>query len=216
MSSFLKHRPSPALIISIIALVAAAGGTALASGPIGSGATKKHPDASADKKTFNRLAPNASVKFARFAGAANTATSANTAGASNTANTANAANTANTAGNANNLGGLPPSAYQSTSTLLFAAVDTNATTATVVRGRGATGAGRIGTGNYFVSFTRPIANCIWLATAGRSNDGAAGSFFATVEGRDFAGSPNDVEVRIWSDAGTPTDGPSFHLQVICP
>ncbi len=99
---------------------------------------------------------------------------------------------------------------------MFATVATSATGATVVRGRGATGAGRLLPGVYFVSFNRPIAGCTWIATYGVTDDAGSGSLFVTVEGRDFTNFPNDVEVRERNDAGVATDGSGFHIEVLCP
>ena len=61
------RRPSPALVLAIVALIAALGGTAFAKG---------HPDKKADKKLIksqiNKLAPGLSVGHATTANSANT------------------------------------------------------------------------------------------------------------------------------------------------
>jgi hypothetical protein len=68
--------PSPAVLVAVLALVAALGGTALA-GSIGS-AKKKHGDAKADTRLFKKLLKKAAPKLT--VKQAGTATSAKTAG----------------------------------------------------------------------------------------------------------------------------------------
>src|SRR2546421_7066973 len=100
--------PSPALVISLIALSLVLGGTAFAA------TTAKHKDAKADTKLVKKLAPSLSVKHAKTANTATTAANATHAiSADSAANATNATNAtsatnATTAGNANNLGGQPP------------------------------------------------------------------------------------------------------------
>jgi len=113
--------PSPALVISLIALFVALGGTSLAASKV---LTAKHKDAKADTKLVRKLAPSLSVKHAKTANSATTAASAATAASATHATSADSATTAGhatsadnaavatTAGNANLLGGSPPSAYQ--------------------------------------------------------------------------------------------------------
>jgi hypothetical protein len=111
MKRLLKRQPSPALIIAMIALFAAAGGTALATGH------SKHPsDSSSDKRIassaaksyFNKHIGKASVLHAKKADGATTATSAThatTAGSATTAASATTAGSATTASNASALQG---------------------------------------------------------------------------------------------------------------
>ena len=88
--------PSPALVVSMIALSLVLGGTAVAA------ATAKHKDAKADTKLVKKLAPSLSVKHAKTADSATNATNATSA--------TNATN-ATTAANANALGGVAASSY---------------------------------------------------------------------------------------------------------
>lgn len=106
--------PSPALVISMVALSLVLGGTAVAA------STAKHQDAKADTKLVKKLAPSLSVKHAKTANSATTATNATnavnathatSAGSATNATNATNATKATTAGNANDLGGQPPSAY---------------------------------------------------------------------------------------------------------
>jgi hypothetical protein len=90
-------RPSPALIVGILALVTAFAGAAMASDPVASTSalSKKKVKKIADKQITAR-APNLSVAHAR---------SADSAASADTANSANAADTAAEAGNAGLLQG---------------------------------------------------------------------------------------------------------------
>ena len=75
-------RPSPAMVVAVVALIAALGGSAIAGGVL-----KKKKVKKIAAHQVNRLAPGLSVKHA------------------------GTANTADGAGNANQLGGIPPSGY---------------------------------------------------------------------------------------------------------
>lgn len=193
MSRFRPRRPSAALVISIVALVMALGGTAYAGITLGKNSV-------GTKQLKNNAVTTKKIKKGAVTGS-----KLNLKGV--------------TVPNSAQLGGQPASAYQTTASLMFASVATSNTGATVVRGRGATGAGRLGTGVYFVTFNRPIAGCTWLATYGVTNDGGSGPFFVTVEGRNFTNSPNDIEVRERDAAvatAPQTDGSGFHIEVLCP
>jgi hypothetical protein len=103
--------PSPALVISMIALSLVLGGTAFAAS---TAKHTKHTDAKADTKLVKKLAPKLSVKHAKTANSAATAkNAANAVNATNATNAANATNAthATTADNANNLGGQAPGFY---------------------------------------------------------------------------------------------------------
>src|SRR5262252_5551406 len=63
--------PSPALVISMVALSLVLGGTAVAA------STAKHSDKKADTKLIKKLAPTLSVKHAKTADSATTAANAN-------------------------------------------------------------------------------------------------------------------------------------------
>lgn len=101
--------PSPALVISLIALSLVLGGTAVAA------STAKHKDKKADTKLVKKLAPSLSVKHAKTANSATNATHATSAdSATNATNathatTATSATNATNATNANTVGGLLPS-----------------------------------------------------------------------------------------------------------
>jgi hypothetical protein len=110
-----KLRVSPALVISIIALVLAAGGTSLASAPVGFVAKTfgfnkvEHKQAKAlIESEIKSKAPKLSVLFARTAVnalSANSAATAASATSASNAKTAGYATNANNANNANTVGG---------------------------------------------------------------------------------------------------------------
>ena len=109
MKKLVKWRVSPALVISIIALVLAAGGTSLASAPVGFVA-KTFGFNKVERKQAKTLieseiklkAPKLAVLFARTAVNATSATSAATATSATSATNAKNAGYATTASNANN------------------------------------------------------------------------------------------------------------------
>jgi hypothetical protein len=115
MRKSMRGSVSPALVISIIALVLAAGGTSLASAPVAfiakavglNGKQKKQAKSIADKEIKGK-ASKLSVLFAQSAGSAASAASAATAGSATSAvsalNATNATNATN-AGNANTVAG---------------------------------------------------------------------------------------------------------------
>jgi hypothetical protein len=104
----ISRLPNPALVISLIALFMALGGTSYAADKV---ILTKHNDAKADKKLVKKLAPTLSVKHAKTA---NTATSAANANHATTADSATNATNATTAANATDLGGQPASSYLTT------------------------------------------------------------------------------------------------------
>ena len=79
--------PSPALVLSMVALSIVLGGTAFAAG-----VTKapKHADAKADKALIGKMAPSLGVKHANTADSATNATNATNATTAKTANVASA------------------------------------------------------------------------------------------------------------------------------
>src|SRR5438067_1249636 len=116
----LKRRfrlPSPAVVIAMVALFAALGGTSFAATKV---ITAKHKDAKADTKLVKKLAPSLSVKHAKTANSATSAANATHAtsadSATNATNATNAthatsattATTATNATNANTVGGYAP------------------------------------------------------------------------------------------------------------
>jgi hypothetical protein len=116
--------PSPAGVISVIALFVALGGTGYAASRVISPSAKaaaKRVTKGYVKKTAKRIADaeiaskaaGLTVRLATFATAAGTANSATAAASAANATHANNADSASVAGNASNLGGQPPSAFYS-------------------------------------------------------------------------------------------------------
>lgn len=109
MRKVVKGRISPALVISVVALVLAAGGTSLASAPVGFMARtfgfnkveRKQAKVLIESEIKSK-APKLSVLFAKTAVNAMSATSAATALTANSAGSAKSAGIATTANNANN------------------------------------------------------------------------------------------------------------------
>ena len=97
--------PSPALVISMIALSLVLGGTAFAAKSV---ATAKHKDKKADTKLVKKLAPSLSVKHAKTANSAKTAASATHATTADSATDATHASTAGNATHATTADGAPP------------------------------------------------------------------------------------------------------------
>jgi hypothetical protein len=102
--------------------------------------------------------------------------------------------------------------------LRWAVVEASSAGATVVRGN-ATGAGRISSGNYFVSFQPDIRGCAYVATNGHVGAGFGPAGEISVETRSSANA-TDVEVRHYNSAGNQVDYPSgshqgFHIIVSC-
>jgi hypothetical protein len=95
MLSRIRRLPSPALVISVIALIVAVGGGATALALNGKGAKK------IANQQIKKKAKNLKVLHAKKAGHAGTAGTADTATNASHANTANTATTAGTAGTAN-------------------------------------------------------------------------------------------------------------------
>jgi hypothetical protein len=116
--------PSPALVISTLALAVALGGTAFAANTTVT-AKSKHKDQKADTKLIKKLAPTLSVKHAKTATSANTAanathaTTADSATTATSAATATTATTATTASNSAALGGVAASSYLTNAGSIF-------------------------------------------------------------------------------------------------
>ena len=115
--------PSPALVISMLALAVALGGTAFAANSAVT--AKKHKDKKADIKLIKKLAPTLSVKHAQSASSATTAanathaaTAASSTKAMNAVNATNATN-ATSAANATHLGGVAASSYLTNGGAIF-------------------------------------------------------------------------------------------------
>jgi hypothetical protein len=222
--------PSPALGVSVVALLVALGGTSYAALdlPRNSVGTKQIVNGAVTaKKIRNRAVtapkidtsgltvPNAlhsrnadaavTAMTATSASHASTADSATTAATANHASTADSATTATTATNAEALGGSQPSAFELAANIKTAVVMNNGTTATVVRGNDRAVADRSGAGLVNIFFPENVSDCTWIATAV-----SVSTVFANVE----AGSGNEVTVQTWNTSGALVDA-NFHLLIVC-
>lgn len=205
MRNFGIRRPSPALVVSTVALVAALGGTSYAafSIPKNSVGTKQlKKGAVTTKKLANGAVSTGKLSSSAFI---------NNAGHANSATTAANATNATNAGNANTVGGVPASSFEPASKIMTAVV-TNSGTPTVVRGTPGVTAALDGPGYVAVTFPVDVSNCTWIATQGHSGGNASvGDQFATVRGD---GSADDVGVVTWTVGGAQINE-DFHLAVIC-
>jgi hypothetical protein len=208
---FAFKRPSAALVVSIVALVAALGGTSYAAFSL--------PKNSVGTKQLKKNA----ITTPKIKNRAVTASKINTSGLTvpNATNAANAANATN-ASNASTLGGSAPSAFEKASSILTAVVTNNGTTATVVRGSpGVTASKVAGPGVVYVHMGRDVTNCTWIATQGNPGGDPVPAAFATVRGDVNntstvpPGSPNDVEVVTFDPTTGAQVAANFHLLVIC-
>jgi len=130
MSRFFSRRPSPAMAVAFIALLAALSGTAVAlpgrntvdSGDIKRGAVKRSDigrNAVNGLKVGNGTLRGADVRNDSLTG---DDVNESTFGQVPSANTANTANSANTAGNAQQLGGVPAANYKTADAVLQSGV----------------------------------------------------------------------------------------------
>jgi hypothetical protein len=235
MTRFFSRRPSPAMAVAFIALLAALSGTAVAlpgRNTVDSGDLKRNSVKAADiarnavtgPKIRNGAVTAAKVRNNSLTGAdinestlgqvpsantANTANHANTANTANHANTANNANTANAANNASQLGGVTLRGL-----LQWVLVDT---AGNVVRSSGGVTAVQLAAaGRYRVTFPTNVSNCAYNANAGSSGDASDGTDFSNrmvMLGRSTT-APTDVQVETTSDAGVEAYNP-FYLTVQC-
>jgi hypothetical protein len=208
--------PAPATVISVAALFVALGSSAYAAITIQGSQIRVRSIAGNRLKNHTLTGTQVNLNKLGTVPNAKNATAATRANSANFATTAGTATSATTAGNTNALGGLAPSAYQSSANIMFATIKTSASGGTLVRGRGATGVTRLGAGDYAVSFDQSVANCTWIATAGEPDASAADAAIAVVRARSVA-TPNEVEVFTFSSfADAPAEGQGFHLAVLCP
>jgi hypothetical protein len=182
-----RKRPSPALIISVAALIFALVGTAIAAPATISALTKK--DKKAVKKIARKIADqrirakarNLSVKSAARATTADTATSATTAA------TATTATTATTAGNVSNQ--------------LWAIVNADGT---LFRGsQGIVSSVRDSAGQYVVTADRSLANCFFQATLGGNTPDAG--LTGDISVNPVSANPNQLYVRTGDNTNVNSD-----------
>ena len=231
MRSFFSRRPSPAMAVAFIALLAALSGTAVAlpgkntvdSGDIINGQVKTK-DIRNGAVTRKKVKNNA-VNSAKVANDSLTGTDINesTLGQVPSANTANSANTASTATNATNatnasnatnadkLDGRDASDLDE----LWAKVDSTAPS--IVRGNGTTGLegpAVVGVaGTYRIAFNRDVSGCVNVASIA-SDDGAVPPAGETGVTNSVA-NPNAVVVTTYNSGGGAVSTLDFVVAVFC-
>src|SRR5436190_11856114 len=180
-----KHRlraPSPAFVISLIALFLALGGTSYAASKV---IITKHKDAKADTTLVKRLAPSLSVKNAKTANNATNATNATNAVNATHATSADSATNATNAVNATHATSADSATNATNATNATHATNaTNATTAQTANVANAIGAvtyvkgtvedapanGGSGYAESTESFAMCPAGTVVIGTASHSND----------------------------------------------
>jgi hypothetical protein len=189
MRRYLSRRPSPAMAVAFIALLAALSGTAVAlpgrntvdSGDIKRGAVKRGDigrNAVTRPKIRNRAVNGAKVRNNSLTG---TDINESTLGQVPTANTAT------NAGNADALGGVAPSGYQRTAHWVL--VQPDGTIA--AQSGGITVVKSAGSGNYVVDFNTPAAGRLVIASSALANDIA---FRGVVSAAPCTGGPPEAYV----------------------
>jgi hypothetical protein len=190
MTRLRKGRPSPALVVAILALVAALAGTAVAGPGASSSAITKSKVKKIANKQITKRAPGLSVAHAD--------TADNATNAQNAANATNAQNAAN----ANSVDGKSASDIA-----MWAVVNSNGTLA---RGFGLTSS-RDSQGEYFVTANRTIDNCAAVASP-RDQAGETAIFDALGPGH--TPDPQSFNIHRENSAGALIDA-SFSISVLC-
>jgi hypothetical protein len=207
---YFRRKPSPALVIAMIALFVALGGVSY-------GLAGK-------SSVFSDDIVNGSVKSKDLR-------NGNVTGRDIKTNTLTGndvfepslgpvpdAENADTADDADQLGGVGPNGYQRTSRLLFGTVTTTGGTFTVIpaRSRGLVGGEVASNPGFFeFEFDRDVSNCTWLASAG--NTGVGTSAWMANPRAPRAGQPNTrMAVVVFDAAGAQANPSSVFVQVLCP
>jgi hypothetical protein len=182
--------PSPALVISILALVVALSGTAIAAKRYLITNTKQ-------------ISPAALKQLTKLAA---TQVKQGPAGAPGAAGAAGATGAAGAAGPSGERGAPGPGAV-----VYWAVVNPEGTLAR--HGNSATAAERIEVGSYVVKFEADVSQCAYEAAIGRADaENTEIPGFATVVAR--AGEPHGVEVQTY-DTNSALKDKGFHLAVFC-
>ncbi|HZD87802.1 MAG TPA: hypothetical protein VE088_07335 [Gaiellaceae bacterium] len=218
MKKRLPRKPSPALVISLIALFVALGGTSYAALrlPKNSVGTKQLRNGAVTGKkirngaiTAGKIKPKGlTVPVATHAVVADTATNAAAVGGIAAAQLQRSITGTCSAGSAIRVvasdGTVTCEAVGST--VLWAVVNADGS---IARSSGATGSTHPAAGKYDVTFDRDVSACAYTATIGPASSGSA-------QGEtDVAAQPPDgVAVETLDTTGTNADLP-FHLMVVC-
>ena len=198
----MRRRPSPSLVVALVALFVSLGGVSYGAALVITG-----------KQIKNGTVTGRDVRNNSLTGRDVKESTLGNVRSSSRASRATRATSAVSADNATELGGAAAGAYAKSADILHATVDTSATGATLAHGRGVTAVRRIAQGFFSVTFNRDVSGCTWQATAGRRTNTGVSDFGATPRGT--AAGANAVGVVIWTQAGNQVDGPTFVLTVLC-
>jgi hypothetical protein len=199
--------PSPALVISLVALFVALGGTSLAASK--AIATGHHKDKKADTRLIKKLAPKLSVKHAKTANSATSATSATNAAH---------ATSADSATDATQLGGVAASGYQKAPRWALVQPD-----GTIVAQSGGITLVAHTAGRYTLNFGSPVTGHLIVASLSVANDdsfrgpvsaspcvtGGEGDPAACLGGDN----PNHLQVFTDNPGSTATQNHAFYVAV---
>jgi hypothetical protein len=184
------RRPSPAMVVSIIALVFAVVGTGVASVATVSVLNKQ------EKKQTKKISKNqANNEITKRAPGLSVASAVN----------------ANNAANSDALGGL------SLRGLSMWVLLQQTATGGVVSSSGGVSTTVLGTGRARVHFPNPVTNCAINANGGTSANASDATNFAeafVMVGRSTTG-PNDVQYEVTDDAGTPVGSEPVFMTIQC-
>ena len=220
MSKYRPRRPSASLVVAVVALIMALGGTAYAGGLVPGKNTV------GSKQLKRNAVTNSKIKNGAVTGSKLNLTGVTVPNAvhANTADSATSANTANTANNANALGGVPAAGYTQRSCgslsgaikgfahINDAAVSTTAlSTAGVEAGYNCSGgsveARRFSTGKYEVKF---VASPVTIAMATPMETSGAGSWAVNSASVNRVGA-GDFFVQLWNNPTTSFFSGSFNV-----
>ncbi|HET9890908.1 MAG TPA: hypothetical protein VFQ42_10435 [Mycobacterium sp.] len=225
MSNYRPSRPSAGLVVAVVALIMALGGTAYAGVTLGKnsvGTKQIKNGAVTSKKITNGAVTGSKLNLAGVT--VPNANHANTADSATNADHANTANSANSANNAANLGGVPAAGYaQSSCNSLtgaikgFAHINDAAVSTTTLSTAGVEApyncsgesveAQRISTGKYEVKF---IGSPVAIAMATPMDTTGSTSWFVNSASVNRIGA-GDFFVQLWNDPTSTFFNGSFNV-----
>jgi len=233
MSRLARRRPSPALVIALVALFVALGGTGYAAfslpkNSVGTKQLKKNAvtgskikkNAVTGSKVKNDSLTGADINestlgkvpaaaSADAAASATNATNAGHAGSADSATNATHANSADSAGNADTV-----DSKHAADIVMWAVIDSDpAGTIGSVRDSGHfVQREKFATGGFNVIFDRDVSNCAYSVTI--SDPDSGDTLAGTVHAATDASNPDGVHVHTTDSAGNPADR-DFMVEVFC-
>src|SRR5215216_1782442 len=226
MNRLTGKKPSPAMVVALIALFVSMSGVAWAANTVGSGDVIDNSLLSQDLKDNAAVKTQDVVNDTTTGGGLTAADlrpgSVGTSEAADNSLTGADINESTLAKvpDADKLDGLDSTQF-ATNLWAVAGFGTptvaNPTGWQLFRSHGATSTARLGNGEFAVTFNRNITGCAYVASGGDTADGNAPPLLAAVEQRDATTNPNDVVVRTFNGTAPidPGLGDGFHLAVFC-